>query len=162
MSFIVKMINNDRHVLTEEEYAALIRDGGVACNRTGVFVNLKSVADAFPEEASDEIEGRQKQTQGVLHDGTRVVKQFGEWFDADSTPDQRGLRTVRLDPAYYPEVARDNVPTPEEFEREYRALPIAERKAKMLSAKPETPRLSGGFKPVAALLSSESYAPKPS
>lgn len=162
MSFIVKMINNDRHVLTDEEYAVLIRDGGVACNRTGVFINLKSVADAFPEDVADEIEGRPKQIRGVLHDGTRVVKQFGEWFDADSASDQRGLRTVRLDPAYYPEVARDCVPTPEEFEREYRALPVSERKTKMLGSKPASPRLAGGFKPMAALLSSESYAPKTS
>lgn len=162
MNFIVNMINGDRHVLSDTEYAGLVENGEVASSRNGSFINRKSVADAYPEEASEEIEGKQKQVRGVLHDGTRVIKQFGEWFDEDSIANDRGLHTVRLDPAYYPEVARDNIPTPEEFEREYRALPIAERKAKMLSAKPEPPRLSGGFKPVAALLSSESYAPKPS
>lgn len=161
MNFIVKMINDDRHVLTQNEYAELMRKGNVACKNSGVFVNLKSVADAFPEEATKGVENRENQTHGILHDGTRVIRQFGEWVDADSLTDERGLHTVRLDPTYYPEVARDLVPTPEEFEREYRALPVAERKAKMLAIGPATLRLSTGFKPVAALLP-DSYAPKPS
>lgn len=160
MSIIINMINGDRHVLSDAEYAALIENGEVASSRNGAFINRKSVADAYPEEEASEIEGKQKQIHGVLHDGTRVIKQFGEWFDADSV-NERGLRTVRLDPAYYPEATRDCVPTPEEFEREYRALPVAERKAKMLATKPEPLRLSGGFKPMAALLP-ESYAPKSS
>ena len=161
MNFIVKMINDDRHILTQNEYAELMRRGNVACKNSGVFVNLKSVADAFPEEAKNEIENRENQTHGILHDGTRVIRQFGEWVDADSLTDDRGLHTVRLDPAYYPEVARDCVPTIEEFEREYKALSSADRLAKMLVAKPEPLRLSGGFKPMAALLP-ESYAPKQS
>lgn len=158
MNFIVKMINSDRHVLTAEEYASLMRNGNVACSRSGVFVNLKSVANAFPEDVSNEIEGRPKQTSGVLHDGTRVVKQFGEWFDANSATDQRGLKTVRLDFSYYPEVARDCVPSPEEFEREYKLLPSSERLEKMLGCKPVAPRLTRGFQPLAALVSRESYA----
>jgi hypothetical protein len=157
MNFIVKLINGDRHVLSQDEYAALIRTGTVACKSTGAFVNLKSVANAFAEDIAHEIEGRPKQTHGVLHDGTRVVKQFGEWFDAGSF-DERGKHCVRLDPVYYPEVARDCVPTPEEFEREYRALTSSERLTKMLDGKPAGPRLTGGFEPVAALISPEAYA----
>lgn len=160
MSIIVNMINGDRHILSNAEYAALIENGEVASSRNGAFINRKSVADAYPEEEVSEIEGKQKQVHGVLHDGTRVIKQFGEWFDADSV-NERGLRTVRLNPSYYPEVSRDCVPTPEEFERAYRALPAKERLEKMLEIKPEPARLSGGFSPVAALLP-ESYAPKSS
>ena len=159
-TYTVKLINGDRTTVTEEEFRNLVgKTGLVFVPSTGETINLSSVSHILPAE-SDELD-RSKQTNGVLHDGTRVMKQFGEWVDADSPIDERGLRTVRLDPKYYPEVARDCVPTPQEFEREYRALPIAERKAKMLAGKTEAPRLSGGFSSVSALLP-ESYAPKQS
>jgi hypothetical protein len=40
--------------------------------------------------------------EGYLHDGTKVIKKFGQWVDARN-PD------VRLDPAYYPEIVQDRV-----------------------------------------------------
>lgn len=40
--------------------------------------------------------------EGYLHDGTKVIKKFGQWVDARN-PD------VRLDAAYYPEIAQDRV-----------------------------------------------------
>lgn len=157
--FEVRLMNGQSTTITEEEYRKLQgKTGLVFVPSTGETINMASVSHILPyEESSD----RSTQKIGVLHDGTRVMRQFGEWVDLDSPMDERGLHTVRLDPAYYPEVARDCVPTPEEFEREYRALPVAERKTKMLAAKPEPLRLSGGFKPMAVLLP-ESYAPKPS
>lgn len=157
MNFIVKLINGDRHVLTPDEYAALLKTGNVACKNTGAFVNLKSVSDAFSEDVAESVEGKPRQLHGVLHDGTRVVKQFGEWFDAVSL-DERGKYCVRLDPGYYPEVARDCVPTPEEFERDYRALPTSERLEKMLQTSPAAPRITSGFEPVAALIAPHAYA----
>lgn len=41
-------------------------------------------------------------TEGYLHDGTKVVLQFGEWKDAHNP-------SVRLDPRYYPELLTDGV-----------------------------------------------------
>lgn len=41
-------------------------------------------------------------TEGYLHDGTKVVLQFGEWKDARNP-------SLRLDPQYYPEILNDGV-----------------------------------------------------
>lgn len=47
-------------------------------------------------------------TQGRLHDGTRVIKRFGEWKDV-ANPD------INLDPSFYPEIARDEIISEEEY-----------------------------------------------
>lgn len=155
----VRLMNGESTTITEEEYRRLQgKTGLVFVPSTGETINMASVSHILP---FDETPDRSAQKMGVLHDGTRVMRQFGEWVDLDSPIDERGLHTVRLDVAYYPEIARDCVPTVAEFEREYRALPSAERLTKMLAAKPEPPRLSGGFQPMVALLP-ESYAQKPS
>ncbi|HOH62102.1 MAG TPA: hypothetical protein PK698_06500 [Bacilli bacterium] len=39
-----------------------------------------------------------------LHDGTIAVRKFGSWIDRDSS--------ARLDPTYYPEIAKDYTPEP--------------------------------------------------
>ncbi len=149
-TYIVKLINGDSTRITEEEYQKLAgKTGLVFVPSTGETINLASVSHILPEDSDD---SRERQKRGVLHDGTRVIKQFGEWVDADSPTDERGLRIVRLDPKYYPETARDCVPTPEEFEREYKALPPSERLEKMLAFSPAAPRLgAGGFVPLGLL-----------
>jgi hypothetical protein len=147
--YIVKLINGDSTRITEEEYKKLAgKTGLVFVPSSGETINLASVSHILPEEGG---ENREKQKLGMLHDGTCVIKQFGEWVDADSPIDERGLRTVRLDSHYYPEVTRDCVPTPEEFEREYKALPPSERLEKMLGSSPAAPRLQSGFVPMALL-----------
>ena len=50
--------------------------------------------------------------EGYLHDGTKVIKKFGTWFDANNSE-------VKIDPTYYPEVARDRVNS----EKPKKALP---------------------------------------
>jgi len=47
-------------------------------------------------------------TQGRLHDGTKVIKQFNQWVDA-SNPE------IKLDYSYYPELANDTVKSEEEY-----------------------------------------------
>lgn len=47
-------------------------------------------------------------TEGRLHDGTKVVKQNGQWVDAVD-------RTLRLDPNYYPEIVKDEVLSEEDW-----------------------------------------------
>jgi hypothetical protein len=68
---------------------------------------------------------RKEQREGVLHDGTRVVKYFGQWYLSGETED--GKPSKIIDPQHYPEVARDCVPTPEEYYRHFERLPRAER-----------------------------------
>lgn len=47
-------------------------------------------------------------TQGRLHDGTRVIRQFDRWVDANDP-------SLQLDYSYYPELAADTVMSEEEF-----------------------------------------------
>lgn len=51
-----------------------------------------------------------EQTTGRLHDGTKVVKRFGEWKDALDP-------TLKLDAKYYPEIANDQVLPDEEWDK---------------------------------------------
>lgn len=52
-------------------------------------------------------------TQGRLHDGQRVIKQFNRWIDPDN-PD------VILQPGYYPELLTDSVMSEEEYQEKRR------------------------------------------
>jgi len=75
---------------------------------------------------TDELEDKRNQNEGVLHDGTIVIRHFGSWY-MDGEFDADGKPTRRIDPSYYPEVARDVVPSKKEFETKYKALPRPER-----------------------------------
>ncbi len=50
-----------------------------------------------------------EQIDGRLHDGTKVIKLNGQWRDA-------GDPSLRLDTAYYPEIASDTVMGEEEWQ----------------------------------------------
>lgn len=52
---------------------------------------------------------KKKHEVGRLHDGTKVIKQFGEWKDAQDP-------TLKLDRSYYPELVDDTVLTEEEYQ----------------------------------------------
>jgi hypothetical protein len=55
-------------------------------------------------------------TSGRLHDGTKVIKKFGQWVDAQNPE-------LRFDLVYYPELAKeDGVLTEEEFENRQKLL----------------------------------------
>lgn len=152
-NFLVKLKNGDQIRITEDEYKKLAGRTGLifipSCTET---IDMGMIAHILPED--QDVPDRSKQKFGVLHDGSAVVRQFGEWFDANSPIDERGLHTVRLDPVYYPEVAKDVVPSPEEFERNYRALPAEERKAKMLGGSTKLLGAKSDFVPVAQISSS--------
>lgn len=72
---------------------------------------------------------------GVLHDGTRVIRQFGEWFCLQGDTDEKGYYAVRPDSVHYPEILMDCVPSVETYFMKYSKLPIAERKALMIAGK---------------------------
>ncbi len=52
---------------------------------------------------------KKKHEVGRLHDGTKVIKQFGEWKDAFDP-------SLKLDRGYYPELVDDTVLTEEEYQ----------------------------------------------
>lgn len=70
----------------------------------GAFIPRSSIA-LYPEALWEEKEGI-----GVLHDGTRVIRKFGQWVD-ERNPE------ARLSWEHYPEIIQDNVMTPSEFEK---------------------------------------------
>lgn len=51
-----------------------------------------------------------EQNTGRLHDGTKVIKRFGEWKDALDP-------TLKLDTRYYPEIVNDRVLSDDEWEK---------------------------------------------
>lgn len=150
MNFVLKTMDGNRFKITQEEYLASLKgDGLLVFKSCGVTINKSRIESIFPETLADEIEDKKSQITGVLHDGTRVKRHFGEWVDYSTVPDDRGHYVpVRLDPVYYPEIATDNVMTEKEFEM-VKGLPVEERKALVSKGFREK---SLGFTPMNALL----------
>ncbi len=138
------MMSGETFLVNLEEYQGIIKSTSpIFLSRLEVFINKSSISTAYPESSANDVEKKRDQQMGVLHDGTRVRRHFGEWVDATGqVPDDNGkYQTIKIDPNYYPEVARDCVPTVEEFEKNLRHLPTSQRLAFILSGT-EKPRLS--------------------
>ncbi len=113
--YTIIMINGREYDVTESEYKAVLAGRGkVWVQRLMVFINTDSISSTEPKGTGRQPD-REKQIRGMLHDGGRVVRKFGVWFDANNPE-------VRIDPEYYPEVAGDFVVTPEEFEEHVKAI----------------------------------------
>jgi hypothetical protein len=71
---------------------------------------LESVGK-FIDEDLDKIKMKKQDGSGYgrLHDGMRVVKKFGKWFPVNNDK-------MEVDPKYYPEVAKDEVMSEEEWQ----------------------------------------------
>lgn len=137
----IKMMGGETFVVTVEEYQAIIKSTApVFLSRLEVYLNKNSISTAYPENIADKTEDRKNRQQGVLHDGTRVRRHFGQWVDGSSSvPSMKETGDyipVIIDPTYYPEVARDCVPSPEEYAA-IAHLPTAERKALILKGTSE-------------------------
>lgn len=140
-NYIVKLMNGDKIKITEQDYKMIIgKTGLVFISSIGEAINTSSISHIYPEEHED----KEKQQVGYLHDGTRVIKYFGYWVDAyTSNPDDVGnIKPVRIDPAYYHEVARDTVATPEEWQK-LKLLLLEERRQLMVSSGNEPRKLEG-------------------
>lgn len=134
MSYIMRLMDGAKLEITDDEFAALAgKSGLVHVPSINQVVNLSSVSRIAPAEIFSDAEDKSKQVFGILHDGSRAVRQFGRWYDLDSPVDDRGNHTISFDPMHYPEVARDLVPTIEEWGREYKLLDSFERRVKILS-----------------------------
>ena len=73
--------------------------------------------------------------RGILHDGSRVVKRFGLWLEANDP-------NTAIDPKYYPEILQDKVPTIAEYEQKYAHLPEEKRLNLILGNKEEKEEIS--------------------
>lgn len=144
--YILKTYDRLKLELTDEEAAQILTviNAGQQKNVLvkGNYFAIAGIASLTKQEDFEE-EGH---TIGVLHDGTRVVKQFGEWFCMTGERDENGRYAVRPDSAFYPEIMMDCVPSVETYERKYAGLPLEQRKALMIEGKdPERYRRSGGL-----------------
>jgi len=104
MKYIVYFSSENQFSLTKEElefFIKEIKDGAkiVHIQRLNAFLTDKFIfAGQKPSDPN----------VGYLHDGTKIIKQFGQWKDARNP-------SVKLDPHYYPEAYNDNVMSEEEF-----------------------------------------------
>jgi len=108
MKYQITMSNGDKYYITEQEAINISKfesKGLILVPSVKGYINLSFVQSVIPEDKID----RSKITSGRLHDGTRVIKKFGEWKDADN-PD------VYLDPRFYPELLTGDIKTEEEFQ----------------------------------------------
>ena len=144
----MSLINGKEYELTVEEKNAVIvkmNKGGVAyLNRLDLAVNTSSISGIEPTGLSARSVDRSKQFEGVLATGERVVKRFGNWYLANGSVDDDGNPCVRPDPDYYPEIKAGLLPTPEEYERKYYALPGASWPALLAGSDPERPQFDIG------------------
>lgn len=119
-------MSGETYTVNKSEYLAIMKaEKGVFIPRLEVFINKSSISTAYPSTLSVE---DTKPTTGVLHDGTKVKRHFGQWVIAgNEVPDDRGnYNPVRLNLEYYPEVAKDCVMSEVDYEK-IKSLPERKR-----------------------------------
>ena len=93
----VKMMSGDTLEITNEEAKNITGKSGLTyVPSLNGLLNLSSVESVLPDSAI------KNKNEGWLHDGTKVIKQFGVWVDAKNPE-------VRLNYDFYPELAKDEV-----------------------------------------------------
>jgi len=132
MKYIVTLINGEKYTILEDEYKNMAgKTGLVFIPSCGVTINMVSIASIHSEDQEDE----KNHTIGVLHDGSKVIRQFGQWFCLNGEVSANGHYNVRPDPVYFPEVAMDCVPSVKVYNLKYKSLPIEERKKNICEQK---------------------------
>lgn len=151
MRYIVSLMNNSKFAITEDDYRKLGSASGLvyipSVNRT---INTSSIVEIYSEDSQEDIFERKNAKVGTLHDGKQVIRHFGQWFMANGEFRENGIPLTRPDPTYYPEVAKDCVPTPQEYEKRFANLPQEERKLAIIGGQEELNRTlrGGGFQKV--------------
>lgn len=94
MEYLIKTVDGAEIPINEKQFKDIVAEEESGSSRIyikGAWLRLNT----FNIYQADQI----PITEGYLSDGTKVIKKFGEWVDA-LNPD------VRLDPRYYPEIAK--------------------------------------------------------
>jgi hypothetical protein len=113
MTYTIKLMNKSEVVITEQERNNLKdKSGLVYIPSQDRIINTNSIVEVA---RSDDI--RNISNTGILHDGLPVVRQFGRWYLNDGNIDDQGRLKTVVDPTHYPEVANDNVMSPERYEQ---------------------------------------------
>ena len=115
----MKMMDGTKFQISKETSEKILKEKGmVFIKELDVMINISGISSIYLAKNRKKVEGG-KQTEGFLHDGTRVTKRFGEWVIAgEEMPDDKGnSQPVKLDRQHYPEIASGCVATVEEYER---------------------------------------------
>lgn len=102
-------------------------------------INTHSIVDIAAEEDAeiDRKRNRGKNMEGILHDGTPVIKHFGNWYIKGDMIEENGkmVPAVLIDINYYPEVAMDCIPSSEEYFTKYAEIENREERLKLICGK---------------------------
>jgi hypothetical protein len=129
MDYIIKLFDGGILRITELEYKKLLelwqKEDKFAFPSTGQLIDKKLISRILTldeynaEKTSNDTEKRRKQQTGILHDGIKVIKHYGKWVKADTAYyDNAGnihYEGTEFDLNYYPELALNQIKTPEEF-----------------------------------------------
>jgi len=123
MKYILKTVDTKLQI-TEEEYKSILED--IKNNKRFIFIKslgqmiqVNAIMQIYPENRADEIEDKKKQVIGILHDGTRVRKEFGRWVVDREKYNINGhlLELEYPSPKDYPEIAKECVISYERWEK---------------------------------------------
>jgi hypothetical protein len=138
-NFILQLTTGGKWIINQQEAELIAKaesDLSITITRLGI-VAPKRMMIVYPQSSSEQIEARKEIKRGFLHDGTKVIRQFGEIVcDQGQVVDDNGnYKPVRPDSNYYPEVAKDCFFSPEEWEN-VKLLTLDERKNLILGLLP--------------------------
>src|SRR3990167_836108 len=92
-NYIIKFFDGTTLEITEEEYKRLVgKSGLVVIPSLRQTINTSSISRILPkkEYLTDNLMNRKKQSTGILHDGTHVIRYFGRWFLNNGSVDNKG------------------------------------------------------------------------
>src|SRR3990167_6808169 len=134
--YIVELFGGGNIEISVGEYQSLLgKTGLVFLKISGQTINTSAIKRITNKKTFllDKLEEKKKtQKEGVLHDGTRVIKHFGSWYLINGEYDERGNPLSRVFHEWYPEAAVDCVPTELEYKMKYQSLPNNEERKKAI------------------------------
>ena len=137
MTMILKTMDGNRFEITDQEYQNLNATSSQLAHFPSIntVINKNRIESIYPKSTADDVEARKVQQTGVLHDGTKVIRRFGEWVVAGETAidDIGNYVPIKLNKDYSPEVARDCVAT----EAEYKKVLAGEKYYELVGYNPE-------------------------
>lgn len=116
--YTLKLMNGDKFIITDSEFKQIVNATGLifikSCNS---IINTATIANINDANNNNSIKDRDKQQTGILHDGSRAKKHFGQYVpDLPEVPDDNGqYHPVKFDLQEYPEIALDIIATEEEW-----------------------------------------------
>lgn len=112
MNYYIITTKDDVIKITNQEFKNLAgKTGLVFIPSLQECINISFIYRIIPESEFAKYKKlkKSKMTTGRLHDGQKVIKKFGQWISASNSE-------VKIDPHYYPEIAKDDILTEEEWE----------------------------------------------